>query len=759
MMVQSKPMRAHWAYFFCRLKGLIVGPAAMLDGLNDAQRQAVTATDGPVLIVAGPGSGKTRVLTHRVAYLIEERGVSPWNILAVTFTNKAAREMRERLENLIGLERSRQLTVGTFHAVCARILRRDAHLIGVDPRFTIYDDADQMETVRQALKALNLDPKQFAPRPILSRISAAKSQFISPARFSEQVQSYWEEVVARIYPNYQETLRRNRALDFDDLLAETLRLFDEQPDALKRYQDHYQYVLVDEYQDTNRVQYLLVHALAASHRNICVVGDPDQSIYGWRHADIRNILDFKRDYPDAIEIHLELNYRSTRSIVEAADSIIRANTQRIQRKLRTENPAGERISVRELFDEGQEAQFVVGEIRRLAFGGKLRFKDCAVMYRTNAQSRPLEEAFIRSDIPYQLIGGTRFYERREIKDAMAILRLVANPNDAVSLQRVLQNTPFGKGIGNRTMQQLDQWARMTGRPVFDALGVLEGSIDVAPPEVGSRASRLLTDVYTTLTGLVQASQTVTLSELFDLAMEKTGFAAQFQDTGDPDAIDRWENVLQLRAVLSGYDDLPESTALQTFLEESALVADADTISNSDDQVTLITLHAAKGLEFPVVFLVGAEEGILPHSRSMESETQVEEERRLFYVGVTRAKQRVYISHVFRRAMYGYGDLSLRSRFVDAIPSELLEEINVRTESSSSNRSRTFSGNAGRNIVHEVPAIQTMPLTVGLRVFHDRFGDGVVSKVRAMSDDQEVTVEFKRHGQKRLMASLANLRTD
>ncbi len=735
-----------------------MGPASLLDGLNDAQRQAVTATDGPVLIVAGPGSGKTRVLTHRVAFLIDECGISPWSILAVTFTNKAAREMRERLENLVGLERSRQLTVGTFHATCARILRRDAHLIGVDPHFTIYDDGDQMETVKQALKALDLDPKQFAARPILSRISAAKSQFVPPQRFSEQVQSYWEEVVARVYPMYQETLRRNRALDFDDLLVETLRLFEEQPETLQRYQDHYRYVLVDEYQDTNRVQYLLVHALAATHRNICVVGDPDQSIYGWRHADIRNILDFKRDYPDTTEIHLELNYRSTGSIVRAADNIIRANTQRIKRELRTENPAGDPISVRELFDEGQEAQFVAGEIRRLTFSGGLNFRDCAVMYRTNAQSRPLEEAFIRGDIPYQLIGGTRFYERREIKDAMSILRLIANPNDQVSLQRVLQNTPLGKGIGTKSLQQLEQWTRRTGHSVYDALASIEGTLDFEPPEVGSRAARLLSDVYGILSRLVLASQTRTLSELFDLAVEQTGFAAQFQDTGDPDAIERWENVLQLRAVLSSYDELPEAIALQTFLEESALVADADTISESDNQVTLITLHAAKGLEFPVVFLVGAEEGILPHSRSMESESQLEEERRLFYVGVTRAKQRVYITHAFRRAMYGYGDLTVRSRFVDAIPPELRDEVNARTQTGSSNGQSTTSGSRSP-VQNEPPPATWAPLTVGLRVFHDRFGDGIVRQVSDSKGDQMVTIEFKRHGQKTLMASMANLRTD
>ncbi|MBX6342556.1 MAG: UvrD-helicase domain-containing protein, partial [Thermomicrobiaceae bacterium] len=339
-------------------------------------------TEGPVLVVAGPGSGKTRVLTHRVAYLIDHRGVSPWHILAVTFTNKAAREMRERLETLVGPDQARKLTVGTFHATCARILRRDGYQIGLDPRFTIYDDDDQIDAVKSALKALNLDPKQYAPRSILSRISAAKSHFLRPEEFAEQVESYFDEIVARVYPRYQETLRRNHALDFDDLLTETLRLFDEHPEILRRYQEWYRYVLVDEYQDTNRVQYLLVKAIAGLHRNLCVVGDPDQSIYGWRHADIRNILDFKRDYPDAAEIHLELNYRSTRSIVEAADQVIQANTLRIRRRLRTENPPGDRITLRELYDEGQEAQFVASEIRRLVFTGRYRYRDIAVMYRT-----------------------------------------------------------------------------------------------------------------------------------------------------------------------------------------------------------------------------------------------------------------------------------------------------------------------------------------------------------------------------------------
>jgi DNA helicase-2/ATP-dependent DNA helicase PcrA len=598
--------------------------SSVLEGLNEAQARAVTCTGGPVLVIAGPGSGKTRVLAHRVAYLIQHGGVQPWHILAVTFTNKAAREMRDRLDRLIGADRSRRLTAGTFHATCARILRRDGHLIGIDPRYTIYDDADQLDAVRQSLKALNLDPKQYPPRPILSRISAAKSQFIGPDRFPEHVQSYWEEIVARVYPRYQEILKRNRALDFDDLLVEVLRLFEEQPEVLDRYQDWYRYVLVDEYQDTNRVQYLLIRALADNHRNLCVVGDPDQSIYGWRQADIRNILDFKRDYPEATEIHLELNYRSTRSIVEAADHVIRANTQRIARRLRTENPSGDRIIIRELYDEGQEAQFVVGEIRRLVQSGRYRYRDLAAMYRTNAQSRALEEAFVRSEIPYQIVGGTRFYERAEIKDAMAILRLIANPHDAVSLQRVMHHTRLGKGIGAKTLAQLANWSERTGEPMFEGMAARAGESSGDLPSVGNRAAKLLEDVYVRISDLNRIRTRLRPSELFDRAVEVTGFAAQFQETGDPEAIERWENVLQLRAVLSTYDGLAESDALDTFLEDSALVADADTIDDSGDQVTLITLHAAKGLEFPVVFLVGAEEGILPHARSMDTYAHIEE---------------------------------------------------------------------------------------------------------------------------------------
>jgi DNA helicase II / ATP-dependent DNA helicase PcrA len=726
----------------------------ILQGLNEAQISAVKTTEGPVLIVAGPGSGKTRVLTHRIAYLIEACGVSPWHILAVTFTNKAAREMQARLERLVA-DDARKLAVGTFHSRCVRILRRDAHLIGRDPRFTIYDDADQMDAVRRALKSLNLDPKHYAPRPILSRISAAKSQFVGPDEFAQDVASYWEEIVARVYPVYQQTLVQNRAFDFDDLLVETLRLFDEHPDQLARYQELYRYCLVDEYQDTNHVQYLLVKALSGGYDNLCVVGDPDQSIYGWRQADIRNILEFKRDYPDAVEIHLELNYRSTGAIVQAADNVIRANLQRIDRRLRTDNEPGDPIIVRESFDENEEAQFVVAEIRRLMSSLGLRGGDFAVMYRTNAQSRPLEEAFVRSEIPYQIVGGTRFYERREIKDAMAILRVIANTQDGLSLLRVLRNTPLGKGIGTRTVEVLEAWAAKHQRSLFDAIAAVAGDTHVQPPEVNRRAANLLTEVHQTIRRLVDQSASVPLSTLFDLAVEQTGFVTQFHETGDPEAIERWENVLQLRGVLTGYDDLREEDALETFLEESTLVSAADDLKDTADQVTLITLHAAKGLEFPVVFLVGAEEGILPHVRSMESEAQLEEERRLFYVGLTRAEKLLYVTYAFRRAVFGQSDLTFRSRFIDSIPPDLVDTVGARPSASppDARAGRDFGRVASQP---ETPASDLQELSTGQRVFHSRFGDGIVVDVKTRGGRQDVTIEFKRHGKKTLDASLANL---
>ncbi|MCO5175529.1 MAG: UvrD-helicase domain-containing protein [Thermomicrobiales bacterium] len=722
--------------------------STLLDGLNPEQRASVMTTDGPVLIVAGPGSGKTRVLTVRIAHLIQDLGVAPWNILAVTFTNKAAREMRERVEALVG-DRARWVMLGTFHGFCARVLRQYGQHIGIDPRFVIYDDGDQMNAVKSAMDQLDISPKHFAPRAVLSTISRSKSHNVGPTEFTDSVESYFEEVVARIYPIYQQTLLRRKALDFDDLLSMTLRLLHESPEALSALRQRYHYVLVDEYQDTNRIQYLLVKELAAEHRNLCVVGDPDQSIYGWRAADIRNILTFKEDFPDAIEIHLEENYRSTPDILTAADAVIRENVQRIDRKLRTSNKAGEKITLRECFDEQQEARFVVEEIQRLTTEGKYRGSDIAVLYRTNWQSRPIEEAMIRATIPYQLIGGTRFYERKEIKDALALLRLISNPDDYAAFQRVVAEFPVGAGIGAKTLSDIEQWsqARAAGTgAALDAIGSADG------PPLSSRATKLLTAMRERLDVLRDLEPTALLSELFDRALEDTGYLGYFE-SGDEEAMSRWENLQQLRSNIERFDDEPPETRLTTFLSEVALVSDADTIEDAHEKVTLITLHAVKGLEFPVVFLTGVEEGLIPHQRSItENPAMLEEERRLLYVGITRAKERLYLTHAFRRSRFGGTEPSEPSSFLTAIPASTL---------AAGSRSHEPTRPATRKLLVAQPAAAPVytRVSAGQRVFHAEVRGRVVVQVADRNDDQEITVQFKRHGEKRLMGSLANLTVD
>jgi len=718
----------------------------LLTDLNPEQRLAVTTTDGPVLIVAGPGSGKTRVLTVRIAYLVQERGVAPWNIMAVTFTNKAAKEMRERVERLVG-ERAKWISLGTFHAFCARVLRQHGSAIEIDPRFVIYDDSDQMSAVKQAMDSLDINTKTFSPRAVLSTISKAKSHNTGPSAFTREVESYFEEIVARVYPVYQQTLKRRRALDFDDLLLSTVKLIYESPEAVDALRQRHQYVLVDEYQDTNRIQYLLVKELSRLHRNLCVVGDPDQSIYGWRAADIRNILTFKEDYPEAVEIHLEENYRSTPQILTAADSVIRENTQRIDRRLRTSNMAGDKIVINECFDEAVEAKFVVDEIRRLTEQFSYKGRDIAVLYRTNWQSRPIEEALIRAGMPYQLIGGTRFYERKEVKDVLALLRLIANPDDTAAFERVVAEFPIGDGIGAKSTADLEAWSRNNQAGLgaaLDAVGEPGG------PTLASRAQKLFQAFNRDLVALRELEPTLLLSELFDRAMESTGYQGYFE-SGDPEMADRWENLLQFRANLERFDDEDPETRLMTFLSEVALVSDADTVGDEADKITLITLHAVKGLEFSVVFLTGVEEGLLPHQRSIqENPAMLEEERRLFYVGITRAKERLYLTHAFRRSRFGSFEPSLPSSFLSSIPEDVLFNAKPKPEARKAAAKRLFD---------PVPASAAPTWTkvsAGQTVFHTRFGDGIVLNVTDKGDDQEVTINFKRHGEKRLIASMANL---
>ncbi|HUG15462.1 MAG TPA: UvrD-helicase domain-containing protein [Thermomicrobiales bacterium] len=720
-------------------------PAPLVSGLNDEQRRAVTTTDGPLLIVAGPGSGKTRVLTSRVAYLIGEHGVAPWNIMAVTFTNKAAREMRERVEHLVG-DRARWITIGTFHAVCARILRQHGEAIGVDPRFVIYDDSDQMGVVKTAMESLDINTRNFSPRAVLSIISRAKSHNIDSRTFADTVETYFEEIVARVYPAYEQTLRRRRALDFDDLLSDALRLIQSSDEVRRTLRDRHRYILVDEYQDTNRIQYLLVKELSSTHRNLCVVGDPDQSIYGWRAADIRNILTFKDDYPEAIEVHLEENYRSTPQVLAAADAVIRENVQRIERGLRTSNPSGEAIVVRQCFDEIQEAQFIVDELTVLRNTHRYSGHDIAVVYRTNWQSRPIEEAFIRAAIPYQLIGGTRFYERKEIKDSIALLRLICNPDDMSAFERIVAEYPLGDGIGSKSLADLEDWCRTTGRGLDDALS----SIGAAQgPPLSSRAAKLFGSLHLSLSRLRDIEPEMPLSAFFDHALRETGYSQRFE-SGDPEMSERGENVRQFRANLERFDAEPDESRLTTFLSEVALVSDADTIGDDADKVTLITLHAVKGLEFAVVFVTGVEEGLIPHQRSIsENPAMIEEERRLFYVGITRAKERLYLTHAFRRTRFGGSEPSLPSSFLASIPASVIADP-PRRDPEQQPVAKWLSVEQTSS-----PPAWTR-VASGQRVFHAKFGDGVVADVVDRGDDQEVTVEFNRHGQKRLMASMANL---
>jgi DNA helicase-2/ATP-dependent DNA helicase PcrA len=745
----------------------------LLDGLNAEQQAAVLATNGPVLVVAGPGSGKTRVLTHRIAYLIEEMGVQAEEILAVTFTNKAAREMRERIDHLIGSPRSTSgLWMGTFHSIGVRILRENpgfvADRLGILPNFLIYDDADQIGVAKQAITAIGQDPKKVAPRRMLARISAAKSQLFTPAEYREsEVQTYDDELVARVFEEYERLLRRNNALDFDDLLTMPIRLFDAAPMVLERYQSRFSYILVDEYQDTNRVQYVLVSALAGKYRNLFVVGDPDQSIYAWRQADIRNILDFERDYPDAKRIDLEINYRSTARIVAAADNVIRANRQRLDRKLRTENEEGAPISVRELTDQNHEARFIVDEIRRLLASGHSP-RQVAVMYRTTAQSRVLEEAFRQSDVPYRIVGGVRFYERAEVKNALAALRLLYNPSDSAGLQRVLDAMPIGRGLGPKALETIEDWARPLGLPTLDGFMALNTpDSEYGSPGLTGSTRAAAARFGQAFTILRKQMMELSLLDLFDAVLEETGYGASFRQDLEED-MERMANVLELRSDVARYNELAPGAGLSAYLEQVALVADVDSMDRSQSEaVTLITLHSAKGLEYPVVFIAGVEEGLLPISRAIENEyddpNQVEEERRLFYVGITRAERVLYLTYTGMRLSYGRLDSSVPSRFLDSLPQEHVKVLAARHTLAATgtgrliDRARTTTRSFSSPVSQPIRVNPIVPnYSVGQRVFHAQFGEGTVSDVVARNNDQEVAVEFARHGKKRLLASIAPL---
>ncbi len=714
-----------------------------LDGLNPQQQQAVTAGFGPVLVLAGPGSGKTRVLTHRIAYLIKTLEVSPYQILAVTFTNKAAREMERRVVELLD-NQAEGLTLGTFHATCARLLRREAEHLPFKSDFVIFDSDDQLRLMKQVIQELGLDPKSYQPQSVLSSISNAKNELLLPEDYP--VQHYRDEVVKRVFSRYQQLLLTNNALDFDDLLLWTARLLDENPQVRERYARRFEHILVDEFQDTNLAQYRLLRYLASFHNNIFVVGDTDQSIYTWRGADYRNVLRFERDYPDAQVILLEQNYRSTQTILDVAMAVIDQNPHRRPKKLFTSRGKGEKIILREVYDDREEAAFVVETIAGLVANGHARPGDIAVMYRTNAQSRMLEEAFLFAKIPYKLVGAQRFYGRREVKDVIAFLRLIHNPDDELSLLRVINLPP--RGIGEKTYSTLRLEAKRHGISPGQLLIELSRARESFSRDLLlERAYQRLASFGSMLLKWLAWRDRSTPLEIIDFVLEDTGLR-EFIDDGTEEGKDRWENVMELRRLASEYHE----PGLADFLDQLALVSDQDTLEVSNNAPALMTLHAAKGLEFPIVFIVGLSDGVLPHQRSFEDEEAMQEERRLFYVGITRAKDRLYLVTPLHRNAFGYSEPVKESRFLADIPSGLILE-NRRERRYDRMTERSLSPWETSGIVKPATQAKYSP---GVTVLHPVWGEGLVLNSRLQDDDEIVDVFFVGVGLKRLAASLARL---
>jgi DNA helicase-2/ATP-dependent DNA helicase PcrA len=707
----------------------------LLAGLNPAQREAVLHVDGPLLVVAGAGSGKTRVLTHRVAHLIRAHGVKPNEILAITFTNKAATEMRERLERILG-RTARAIWILTFHAACGRILRREAERLGYRSSFTIYDQADQVRVVKACLEELGKDPKRFTPRGIHAQISNAKNQLVSPDEYTARVASFWDQTVAEVYELYQRKLHASNAVDFDDMLMLTVDVLERFPEAHERWQSSFHHVRVDEYQDTNKAQYRLLQLLAAKHRNVFAVGDPDQSIYAFRGADIRNILDFEEDFGGAGTIALEQNYRSTNSILEAANAVIDNNRDRKPKRLWSELGEGDPVEVVEVEDEHAEARFVAAEIARLVESG-YSAAEIAVFYRTNAQSRVLEDVLVRQGVPYQVIGGPRFYERAEIKDAVAYLSLLNNSDDAVALMRIA-NRPR-RGIGDTSIQRLVAHATALGISLWDA------TADPEAAGVATASARALRGFRTTIESLMSAAQELEVDELVERVLQRSGTIEAYEAERTIEARGRIENLSELVGSAQEYRARAEEPSLSGFLEEVQLQSDQDTLADDTAQVTLMTIHNAKGLEYRVVFLIGMEEGIFPHSRSIE-DNEVEEERRLAYVGMTRAMERLTLTHATARSLYGRREYNLGSRFLDELPASVARErLRPASWSGYAQSPRQVLPRESR----AVPSLQT-----GDSVRHGSLGEGVVTRIEP---DGVVTVRFAGDGsERRLMLDYAPL---
>lgn len=755
----------------------------LLNGMNDKQAEAVKTTQGPLLIMAGAGSGKTRVLTHRIAYLIDEKMVNPWNILAITFTNKAAREMRERA--MLLNPATEETLIATFHSMCVRILRRDADHIGYDRNFTIVDPGEQRTLMKRIIKSLNLDSKKWNERAILGTISNAKNDLIDEIAYESQAGDMYTQIVAKCYKAYQEELRRSEAMDFDDLIMLTLRLFDSHPDVLAYYQQRYQYIHVDEYQDTNHAQYQLVKLLASRFKNICVVGDADQSIYGWRGADMQNILDFEKDYPEAAVVLLEENYRSTKKILQAANDVINHNRNRRPKKLWTQNADGEEITYYRANDERDEAVFVASTIDREVRDNGRDFKDFAVLYRTNAQSRTIEEALLKSNIPYTMVGGTKFYSRKEIRDVISYLNVIANTHDNISYERIV-NEPK-RGVGPGTLEKIRTFA------LGQNLSLLEASEQIMLSPIKGKAAQAVWDLANTLLTLRSDLDKYSLTELVEEVLDNTGYleALQLQNTLESQA--RIENIEEFLTVTKNFDDNKEDAPedetgldrLSRFLNDLALIADTDDGEAESAEVTLMTLHAAKGLEFPIVFLIGMEENVFPLSRAAEDQDELEEERRLAYVGITRAEEVLYLTNANSRTLFGKSSYNRPTRFIKEISDDLLNyqglarPVNTSFVASYSDISETKFGQ-GMSLAQALQArkSQAAPKSfaparpagaqaqsagsdkpavdwqIGDIAHHRKWGDGTVLEVSGSGKTQELKINFPEVGLKKVLASVA-----
>lgn len=736
----------------------------LLAGMNDKQAEAIMHTQGPLLLMAGAGSGKTRVLTHRIAYLIEEKEVNPWNVLAITFTNKAAKEMKARVKNILG-PTAESVWISTFHSMCVRILRRDVDRIGYSQNFTIIDSTEQRTLIKNVLKILNIDPKKYDARAILGAISNAKNALLDVSSFKKMQNDYFQKIVGQCYELYQKELRKNQSMDFDDLIMNTIDLLQKNPEILSYYQNKFQYIHVDEYQDTNHAQYILVNLLAQRLQNICVVGDADQSIYGWRGADMQNILDFEKDYPQSHTILLEQNYRSTQTILNAANQVIQNNRHRKEKKLWTENQSGEKITYYRGDSERDEAQFIVQSIQAALGKENKNYGDFAVLYRTNAQSRVVEEMFLKANIPYTMVGGHKFYDRKEIKDLIAYLNAIANPADSLSLERII-NVPK-RGIGSGTVDKLRDFADFNNMPLLEAAQNVELS------NLPKRTVNKLKEFGDLLGNLNEEIAYLSITELTEEILEKSGYYADLKKQNNLESQSRLENLEEFLTVTQEFDRQYEKQAeedrenpenkLTVFLNELSLLSDVDQYEEETSEVTLMTLHAAKGLEFPVVFLIGLEENIFPLSRALMEENELEEERRLAYVGITRAQEKLYLTNALSRMLYGRSQYNRPSRFVKEIDQKLLVTNQSQTYKNQPVTTRKQAVKRGyqtpqrafvsANATEEKKA-KVMSWQVGDKARHTKWGIGTVVKVSGKSSDLEIDVAFPELGIKRLLASFA-----